>query len=150
MAYADIYHMFNREESIKSAFLFYEDKKILVFFLMELHTLILKKDQIDFHGRGIGAGLFAIGFIIIPWLLFNLALANPVRLDRKRRIIYTWARGYFVCIQFPSDMDNPMQFIEANVPLRNGAKDFYNMAGPLNIWLPYPKIKKNAPFSLGG
>ncbi|KGK41332.1 hypothetical protein LH51_15775, partial [Nitrincola sp. A-D6] len=149
VAYAAIYKMFNREESIKSAFLRYEDENNPGFTYSGRDYEEFKAGQINRHGRGIVAGLFFIGIIVIPWFLLNIAVGNPYRIDRKRRIIYTWMRGHFVCVHFPPGMSDPLQVIEAHVPRGKQANDPYNMSGPLNIWLPLPYKQKNGLLSIG-
>ncbi|KDE40904.1 hypothetical protein ADINL_0553 [Nitrincola lacisaponensis] len=149
VAYAAIYKMFNREESILSSFSRSEDKNNPGYTRTGMSYENFKLDMLERHGRGIGSGLFAIGFLLGTWILLNIAIANPVRIDRKRRIMYTWIHGQFACIQFPSNIDQPMQVVEAHVPMRDKANDLYNMTGPLNLWLPYPKKNKNVIVSLG-
>lgn len=149
VAYAAIYNMLNREESIKSSFLSAEDPNNPGYTRTGRNYEEFKAGQIDYHGRGIGAGLFFIGIMVIPWFLLNIVVGNPYRIDRKRRIIYTWMRGHFVCVHFPPNMHDPLQVIEAHVPRGKQANDPYNMSGPLNIWLPLPHKQKNGLLSIG-
>ena len=149
VAYSAIYNMLNREESIKSAFFRAEDVNNPGYTRTGRSYEEFKAGQISHHGRGIGAGLFFIGIIVIPWILLNIAVDKPYRLDRKRRILYTWGRGRFFCIQFPANIADPMRVVEAHVPRLDKASDPYNMNGPLNLWLPCPKEKKNIAVSLG-
>ena len=149
VAYEKIHRMFFRESYILDAFAFYEDKNNLGFTSEGESYQQFYDYNIERHCRGIGAGLFAIGFLLGTWVLLNIAIANPVRIDRKRRIMYTWIHGQFVCIQFPSNIDQPLQVVEAHVPMRDKASDLYNMTGPLNLWLPYPQKSKNVAVGLG-
>ena len=149
VAYKAIHKMLYRESYIISTFEFYEDSDNPGFLRDGTPYDQFKIEQLDFHGRGIVAGIACISYIVLPWILLNLAVGNPYRIDRKRRIIYTWIRGSFVCIQLPEGTDDPLQVVEAHIPMRNDIRDPYNMNGPLNIWLPIPRYQKNGGLSLG-
>ncbi|EXJ09579.1 hypothetical protein [Nitrincola nitratireducens] len=149
VAYKAIHKMLYRESYIISTFEFYEDSDNPGFLRDGTPYDQFKIEQLDFHGRGIVAGIVCISLIVLPWILLNLAVGNPYRIDRKRRIIYTWIRGSFVCIQLPEGTDDPLQVVEAHIPMRNDIRDPYNMNGPLNLWLPIPRYQKNGVLSLG-
>ena len=149
VAYRDIYNMINREEYFQRSFFSAEDPMNPGYTRTGRSYDEFMAGMYEHHGRGIGAGLFFIGIIVIPWILLNIAVDKPYRLDRKRRILYTWGRGRFFCIQFPANIADPMRVVEAHVPRLDKASDPYNMNGPLNLWLPCPKEKKNIAVSLG-
>ena len=149
VAYKSIQRMFTWEQSFQRSFDFSEDQNNPGYTRAGTSYEDYMAGMLDRHGRGIGSGLFSIGFLVGTWILLNIAIANPVRIDRKRRIMYTWIHGQFACIQFPPNIDQPLQVVEAHVPIRNKVSDLYNMTGPLNLWLPYPKKEKNVILSLG-
>ncbi|EXJ09576.1 hypothetical protein [Nitrincola nitratireducens] len=142
VAYEAIHYMFFWEEAFHSSFKRYEDRDNPGFTNTGRTYEEFKAGMLERHGRGIVAGIACISLIVLPWILLNLAVGNPYRIDRKRRIIYTWIRGSFVCIQLPEGTDDPLQVVEAHIPMRNDIRDPYNMNGPLNIWLPIPRYQK--------
>ena len=141
--------MIYREKSIISAFEFYEDKKNPGFTGTGRSYEEFKRDNLERHGRGIVEGISLILVLLVPLFIFNIAILNPYRIDRKRRIIYTWLKGNFLCIKLPEHTDDPLSGVEAHTPLLEDPDNYYNVLGPLNIWLPYPKKQKNAVVSLG-
>ncbi|WP_144244292.1 hypothetical protein [Nitrincola sp. A-D6] len=147
--YQDIHHMLFREESIISTFEFYEDKNNPGFLKDGTNYQDFKAELLALHGRGIGAGLFAIGLLVVPWILFNISVQNPVRFDRKRRIVYTWSRGCFMCIQLPENTGDPLAQIRAHIPHAPKVKDPHNPDGALVFWLPFPKKEANMPIGVG-
>ena len=160
VAYSAIYKMFNREESILSSFARSEDKehpgcvRTITSYMSNSGTSYMtyeefKQSVLERHGRGIGAGLFFIGLIIVPLFFSCLSMRNPIRIDRKRRLIYTWYKGNFLCAQLPIGTSNPLEAVKACVPLLEKSKQQYNYNGPLNISLPHSKSNKNLTFSLG-
>ena len=149
VAYSAIYNMLNREESIISAFLRAEDVNNPGYTRTGRTYEEFKAGQISHHGRGITAGVVFMGLIIVPWFLFNIAVLNPYRINRKHRIIYTWAKGCFLCIQLPENTRDPLKAVEAHIPKVKNPNDPHNVQGPLNLWLPYPKKQQNAVVSIG-
>lgn len=149
VAYEKIHRMLFREEYIISSFNRYEDKDNPGFTNTGRSYEEFKAGQLDFHGRGIGWGLFAIGLLVVPWVLCNISIQNPVRFDRKRRIVYTWSRGCFLCIQLPENTDDPLALIRAHVPNAPKVKDPHNPDGALVFWLPFSKKEANMPIGVG-
>lgn len=149
VAYEKIHRMFFREEPIKSYFYRKEDRDNPGYLSDGTSYEEFKAEQIALNGRGIGWGLFAIGMLVVPWILFNISIQNPVRFDRKRRIAYTWSRGCFICIQLPENSDDPLALIRAHVPHAPKLKDPHNPDGGLVFWLPMPKKAANMPIGVG-
>ncbi|WP_200881973.1 hypothetical protein, partial [Nitrincola sp. A-D6] len=131
IAYEKIHYMLFREEYIISSFEFYEDINNPGFTKTGRSYDEFKRDSLERHGRGIGWGLFVIGFLVVPWILFNISVQNPVRFDRKRRIVYTWSRGCFMCIQLPENTGDPLAQIRAHIPHAPKVKDPHNPDGAL-------------------
>ena len=145
-----IERMFTWEASFQRTFAFYEDPNNPGYTGSGMSYEDFMIEMLELHGRGIVPAVSIILLlIVIPLFLFNIAILNPYRIDRKRRIIYTWGKGSFLCMKLPEHTDDPLSGVEAHTPLLEDPDNYYNVFGPLNIWLPYPKKQKNAGFSLG-